>query len=236
MRIKTFATIALAAAGALMPAGMAGAAVTILDFTGAICGADGDQACGNGLQIGQDYGDTAGVIDLSYRTVLVSTGETAQPFVKYWGTGYGDLPNVIWAGTDATGFQGEIIFTPAAGYEVALLGFDFGCYLNRTSCQTLNYGIESLGGTVIDAGALPTLYPGHGTLALNALYFSDGIKLVWGPDSYDAGLANIAFDVRLIDDTPTPVVPEPASWAMMIAGLGIVGSVLRRSRTRLAFA
>jgi hypothetical protein len=29
-------------------------------------------------------------------------------------------------------------------------------------------------------------------------------------------------------DAPTPAVPEPASWAMMILGLGIVGGALRR--------
>jgi len=236
MSIKTVLMAALACSGSLALPGMASASVTILDFAGAICGATGTDACGSGSQIGQSYDDTAGVIDVSYRSITNATGVTYEPYLKHWGTGYGDLAHVAWGGTDATNHQAEIVFTPAAGYEVALLGFDFGCYQNRTSCQTLNYGIESLGGTAIDAGALPTLYPGHGTLALGALYVSDGIRLVWGPDSYDVGLANIAFDVRLIDGTPPPVVPEPASWAMMIAGLGIVGSVLRRSRPRLAFA
>jgi hypothetical protein len=32
------------------------------------------------------------------------------------------------------------------------------------------------------------------------------------------------------------LVPEPASWAMMIAGFGIVGVALRRRRQRVAFA
>jgi hypothetical protein len=30
------------------------------------------------------------------------------------------------------------------------------------------------------------------------------------------------------------VVPEPATWAMMILGFGAVGSTIRRRRTRLA--
>ena len=44
-------------------------------------------------------------------------------------------------------------------------------------------------------------------------------------------------------DTPPPPpppppssVPEPASWAMMVAGFGVVGSALRRRRVRVTFA
>jgi hypothetical protein len=35
---------------------------------------------------------------------------------------------------------------------------------------------------------------------------------------------------------PMPAVPEPASWAMMIAGFGLTGSALRRRRVKVAFA
>jgi hypothetical protein len=34
----------------------------------------------------------------------------------------------------------------------------------------------------------------------------------------------------------TPAVPEPATWAMMIAGFGLVGGAMRRRRTGVAFA
>ena len=35
---------------------------------------------------------------------------------------------------------------------------------------------------------------------------------------------------------PTPGVPEPASWALMIAGFGLAGSMLRRRRTLVSAA
>lgn len=55
----------------------------------------------------------------------------------------------------------------------------------------------------------------------------------WSDNSYDTGLA---FDGLTIDDTPIGEVPEPASWAMMIGGLALVGATLRRRRTTIAFA
>ncbi|HEY1124834.1 MAG TPA: PEPxxWA-CTERM sorting domain-containing protein [Sphingobium sp.] len=42
----------------------------------------------------------------------------------------------------------------------------------------------------------------------------------------------------LLDDgiNPNPAVPEPASWAMLIAGLGVVGAAMRRRRAEVGFA
>ena len=38
------------------------------------------------------------------------------------------------------------------------------------------------------------------------------------------------------DDSNLPAVPEPASWAMMVAGFGLAGAAMRRSRPARAFA
>jgi hypothetical protein len=43
-----------------------------------------------------------------------------------------------------------------------------------------------------------------------------------------------AFKVKSLD--VTAAVPEPASWAMMIAGLGVVGMSMRRRKTKVSFA
>jgi len=36
--------------------------------------------------------------------------------------------------------------------------------------------------------------------------------------------------------TVTGAVPEPATWAMMIAGFGLVGGAMRRRSTKVAYA
>ena len=49
------------------------------------------------------------------------------------------------------------------------------------------------------------------------------------------GLGVTAADFA-VDNVSMKAVPEPGSWAMMIAGLGIVGSAMRRRRTSVSFA
>ncbi|MFN3371869.1 MAG: PEPxxWA-CTERM sorting domain-containing protein [Sphingomonadaceae bacterium] len=46
------------------------------------------------------------------------------------------------------------------------------------------------------------------------------------------------FTVGVLDRAPPPggVVPEPATWAMLIAGFGLVGATMRRRRRALARA
>ncbi len=40
----------------------------------------------------------------------------------------------------------------------------------------------------------------------------------------------------ILEEVSAPPIPEPASWAMMIAGLGLAGGLLRRRRMELRFA
>ena len=111
-------------------------------------------------------------------------------------------------------------------------------------------------GAFVDVDALDFVAPNttgaqirDGNLALNraaingsvsGLNLLDGEVLTLRWTDFDIKLANggqAADDALGIDDfvfTPTlPAVPEPATWAMMICGFGMAGSVLRRRRDGL---
>lgn len=42
--------------------------------------------------------------------------------------------------------------------------------------------------------------------------------------------SGLAYDGTVVDGTVIPGIPEPATWAMMIIGFGLVGSAARRAR------
>ena len=216
--------LGLALAAAAAPAQ---GAVTTLDFSGNICGASGNGACSANSSLGQSYGDSA-QIDVAYRSVNATTNVVYEGFLKYWTGGYGDLNGVVWGGDGRT--FSEIAFTPTAGYEVSLLSFDFATYQGRHDSVPIKI-LSGDGATTIFDSTLTTDWPTHNSLAVNSAYFADGIILRWGPNGYDVGLDNIRFDVRAIDSGSA--VPEPATWAMMIAGFGLAGGAIR-TRRRLA--
>ena len=216
---------ALLCGAAAMPAG---AVVTVITLGATDCV---DGSCGSGDYLKQTVGDSA-LADVSHRSTNLD-GSTYEDALKFWSTGYGDLVNIAWGGSNDTNYRGEWLITAAAGYEVSLIGFDAGCYQNRGSCQTLNFSVTDLAGNVLGGGSLPTNWPSHTSGVVNSAYAS-GVVLTWGPGSYDVGLGNIAFDVRAV--SVSGPVPEPASWAMMIGGLAVVGSAMRRRKTVASFA
>jgi hypothetical protein len=57
---------------------------------------------------------------------------------------------------------------------------------------------------------------------------------IWPRNPTVAGLASISDFAP--DNATVAAVPEPASWAMMLGGFGIVGGALRRRRLSLRFA
>ena len=56
--------------------------------------------------------------------------------------------------------------------------------------------------------------------------------------AFSSNNTGAAFDNFFLDASPLiqSAVPEPATWAMMIAGFGLVGGAIRRQRAKLAYA
>lgn len=188
-----------------------------LDFTGAIC-AQG--ACSNGSFLSQSYGDIAGALDVSHQGLNLDKS-TYEPALKYWTSGYSGIGHAIWTGGNDMSFIAEMRFAPAAGYKVALQSLVFGSYANSSPGSSF---------VVLDALTLGTLYssgrfnPAAGTAAEftlpSSVASSNGLILRWGADAYNMGLGAVSMSV-------TPV-PEAETWAMLLAGLGVMGTVVRR--------
>ena len=70
---------------------------------------------------------------------------------------------------------------------------------------------------------------GNGSGALTTYHaFADNVTLTTG-----AGSTTWNFNLTA---TAAPAVPEPASWAMMIAGFGLVGTAMRRRQPQIRYA
>jgi hypothetical protein len=61
---------------------------------------------------------------------------------------------------------------------------------------------------------------------------TDSIARVFGDDQNTYG----PFNQALVTTFDTSGVPEPASWAMMVGGFGLVGGAMRRRAAKIAFA
>ncbi len=120
----------------------------------------------------------------------------------------------------------------AAGFTT---GFSFNYSQVSRSGGTVNVW-DGLGGTgnllgSISLALTPSGCPGFG--GAYCPFVPIGVSFGGTAKSIEfAGVANyVVFDdVTFGSATPGPGVPEPASWALMIAGFGMVGSALRRRR------
>ena len=63
----------------------------------------------------------------------------------------------------------------------------------------------------------------------------DGLVTGTGSDQLQFVAANDPGYIW-IDNVSLSAAPEPAAWAMMVAGFGLVGGALRSARRRRAFA
>lgn len=208
--------VALAAVSAPLSA-------TILTFdAGVACGA---VTCTDSAAISQTYGDST-FVDVSYVSRL-GPGESdiVADDAFYWSDGYADLHDVIYAGF-ARGHVLEIMLVVRGGGTLTLNSFDIGGYQRDLNSAVRVYQLGRSRLELLDYDV-----PVSGTLSKHQVFqgfsTSEGFILQIGQDGYYAGIDNLDFSA-------TAGVPEPASWALMIAGFGMTGASLRRRRVLAA--
>ncbi len=165
---------------------------------------------GNGQQIASNHGSIAGVID-----VLNTTPGGSR--LTFWADSYSGRP----AAYSGDGSIGLIMLTPAAGRTVTLDSFFLGGWPNTN--RNISYSVDDLATPELDISVNAAFVSGAtGLVVTPALTSAAGLRISFGPDGYNGGINNIAFSVT--------AVPEPESFVMLLAGLGLVGAIARRNR------
>ncbi|HTH27833.1 MAG TPA: PEPxxWA-CTERM sorting domain-containing protein [Sphingobium sp.] len=97
---------------------------------------------------------------------------------------------------------------------------------NGDGGRVIAYSDVDLGGTQIGTGNV-------GSGAFGGLISDSAIRSIQLTCDFNGDFACGAYDIQFGTlASATPAIPEPATWAMMIAGFGMTGAALRRRTTR----
>ena len=114
---------------------------------------------------------------------------------------------------------GELQFQNNIGYGFTTdVSTPFAVALNQWYLMTVTFGPETVG----------RVYGSDGTTLLGELSATGLARGVGGGVAVRA--FNADFDTLSLGGAAAPAVPEPATWAMLIAGFGLVGASARRRR------
>jgi hypothetical protein len=167
----------------------------------------------NTQAIANDYGSVAGVID-----VFIEASNGAN--LLFWAGDYSG--NAAAYSQDSVGV---ITLRPLAGATVTLDSFFLGGWLNTD--RGIRYIVDDLATADIDIEVDPAFVSGTTGLSVTpGVSSAQGIRITFGPDGFNGGINNIVFSVT--------AVPEPESWLMLLAGLGLMGHAARRNGRRPA--
>lgn len=201
-------------------------AVTVDFSTGVFCSSSASgtgtvQACGLNSYLHQNYGDVAGVVDVTYRTPLLNPSQT----LHWYGPNYNDLQGVAYAPGGNPNSYGRIELKPLNGLAIDLTHFDLGAWFNTTRNTTVD--VYEIGNTAVSlfgySGPVGAGSTTHASFNPNIAPSTVGFWIDWRFTAYDVGIDNITFDVAA-------VIPEPETYALLLAGLGLIGFAARRRK------
>ncbi len=139
----------------------------------------------------------------------------------------------IWFTADAVGGGLELLFDFKIEYDISTLHF---WNYDSESFDVDNVDFTFFNGANVQVGALsvmpalgasPAIFAQDIVLAapLNVRY----VTAFLSGTNRQVDFQNIGFTAN-VSKPVTPAIPEPATWAMLIAGFGLVGGVVRRRR------
>lgn len=167
----------------------------------------------------------------------VSNHGVASPYVEkglrfamtggFFAFGTGAAANADPGGaTLSPSAYGNLVITSAGGTSFDLARFDVADLMNNGSGGPIVYTYETLNGSGTNYFNLDTT-PGLQTVSINLTNLT---RLTIINDSPGFQLDNVVFTLG------TTAVPEPASWALLVGGMGLIGGALRRRAGRPATA
>ncbi|MFS0737260.1 PEPxxWA-CTERM sorting domain-containing protein [Sphingomonas sp. 1P06PA] len=143
-------------------------------------------------------------------------------------------PYVAFDGTQALDLVGTGVSTGSISQQIAtgtgLYRLTFA-YTNNTDSSgpfSATYSIGGVTGSVTASGGT-SANPNWQTISVD--FLATGATTLSFADTSGAGNQGI-----FLDAVSVTAVPEPAAWALMIGGFGLVGGAMRRRSVRLATA
>lgn len=163
-------------------------------------------------------------VTTEYRTWQISTNTVAYNNLDLWHSNYGDLSKVAFGVTSADHFA-EITLVPEPGWAIRLNSFDLAGYYVSDHPGSQVRILDGASNTVLlDYSPVTILGAGgtHSTFTPN-LTFAGPVSIRFGYNDWNIGIDNINFD-------QVTAVPEPETYAMLLAGLGLLGFMARRGK------
>ena len=163
-------------------------------------------------------------VTTEYRTWQISTNTVAYNNLDLWHSNYGDLSKVAFGVTSADHFA-EITLVPEPGWAIRLNSFDLAGYYVSDHPGSQVRILDGASNTVLlDYSPVTILGAGgtHSTFTPN-LTFVGPVSIRFGYNDWNVGIDNINFD-------QVTAVPEPETYAMLLAGLGLLGFIARRGK------
>jgi hypothetical protein len=163
-----------------------------------------------------------------------------------------NAPGFVWDGAPAThlGTQRGLVLAPAGvtdrfGYVLGKLGVTDTATLRTPSLQSISFYwgwmnpsnrvdvLDSAGSSIfsVTAGQLPRVAPWNAAQANRRVFFTATSGTSIGGLRFFSPGVGFEFDnimAATAEDISSAGVPEPAAWAMLIAGFGLVGASSRR--------